>query len=144
MEIGFPSHFKVCSESRPNLKKGAGQKFHGTVSNLSSGSEIDKKKYVRLGIIDLGTNSVRFDVHVINKKHQARLLHREKLMIRLGQRVFLNGTLDSHAIQRAVQAFMSFRRTANILHTEKVLAFGTSALREAVDSDRLIEQIRTN
>ncbi len=44
---------------------------------------------MRVGIIDLGTNSVRFDVHSLAGK--GRLLHREKLMIRLGQGVFLKG-----------------------------------------------------
>lgn len=97
---------------------------------------------MRIGIIDLGTNSVRFDVHLIGQRGQVRLLHREKLMIRLGQGVFLDHKLDSAAIHRTVQAFTSFRRTANLLHAEKVIAFGTSALREATDADNLIQIIR--
>jgi exopolyphosphatase/guanosine-5'-triphosphate,3'-diphosphate pyrophosphatase len=97
---------------------------------------------MRLGIIDLGTNSVRFDVHSIGQKGQVHLLHREKLMIRLGQGVFLENKLDASAIHRTVQAFLSFRRTATLLHTEKVIAFGTSALREASDSDALVDLIR--
>ncbi len=97
---------------------------------------------MRLGIIDLGTNSVRFDVHSIGQKGQTRLLHREKLMIRLGQGVFLESRLDQSAIHRTVQAFNSFHRTAKLLHTEKIVAFATSALRDASDADQLIQIIR--
>ncbi len=97
---------------------------------------------MRIGIIDLGTNSVRFDVHSVDRNGKSRLLHREKLMIRLGQGVFLDGKLDLHAIHRTIQAFNSFHRTATLLQAEKVVASGTSALREAIDADNLISMIR--
>ena len=102
---------------------------------------------MRVAIIDLGTNSVRFDVHQIGQtggaKNQVRQLHREKLMVRLGQGVFLDGKLDKEAMRRTLQAFMSFDRTAKELHVNKVIAFATSALREASDGDKLLNLIRT-
>ncbi|NDG26284.1 MAG: exopolyphosphatase, partial [Proteobacteria bacterium] len=45
----------------------------------------------RIGIIDLGTNSVRFDVQKIGPGSQIRCLHREKQMVRLGEGVFVRG-----------------------------------------------------
>ena len=97
---------------------------------------------MRLAVIDLGTNSVRFDVHQIGPGNRIRQLHREKLMVRLGQGVFLEGKLDRDAIRRTVHAFQSFQRTALDLRAQKIVAFGTSALREATDSDKLLNQIR--
>ncbi len=97
---------------------------------------------MRIAIIDLGTNSVRFDVHQIGRGKRARPLHREKLMIRLGQGVFISGKLDREAVRRTLDAFVSFARTAAQFRAEKIIAFGTSALREASDGDRLLEQIR--
>lgn len=97
---------------------------------------------MRIGIIDLGTNSVRFDIHSVTSNSEAHLLHREKLMIRLGEGVFLDGKLDPHAIQRAVHAFMSFKNTAQRFQVEKIVAFATSALREAKDAEQLVEKIR--
>jgi exopolyphosphatase/guanosine-5'-triphosphate,3'-diphosphate pyrophosphatase len=64
-------------------------------------------------------------------------------MVRLGQNVFLDGKLDPAAIRRTLQAFTSFRQTALDLQTSKIVAFGTSALREAGDSDKLLNLIRT-
>jgi len=98
---------------------------------------------MRLAVIDLGTNSVRFDVHQIGPGSRIRQLHREKLMVRLGQGVFLEGKLDKDAIRRTVHAFQSFQRTSQDLHAQKIVAFGTSALREATDSDKLLNLIRT-
>ena len=97
---------------------------------------------MRLGVIDLGTNSVRFDVHQIGTDGELTRLHREKLMIRLGQGAFLSRKLDREAIGRTLDAFARFKRVATQLKTEKIIAFGTSALREVSDRDQLIELIR--
>jgi exopolyphosphatase/guanosine-5'-triphosphate,3'-diphosphate pyrophosphatase len=104
---------------------------------------LEKWKLRRLGIIDLGTNSVRFDVHEIHPRGGTQLLHREKLMVRLGERVFLTGRLHRNAVRRTLQAFSSFQHTASDLKVGKIVAFGTSALREAMDSEKLLKGIRS-
>jgi exopolyphosphatase/guanosine-5'-triphosphate,3'-diphosphate pyrophosphatase len=98
---------------------------------------------MRVGIIDLGTNSVRFDINQIGPGSRVRKLHREKLMVRLGQNVFLDGKLDPAAIRRTLQAFTSFQRTAEDLQVRRIVAFATSALREAGDSDKFLNLIRS-
>lgn len=97
---------------------------------------------MRVAIIDLGTNSVRYDVHQLGPGKQSRLLHREKLMVRLGQGVFLDGKLDLEAQRRTLQAFESFCQTSKRLGVDRTIAFGTSALREASDAARLLERIK--
>jgi exopolyphosphatase/guanosine-5'-triphosphate,3'-diphosphate pyrophosphatase len=97
---------------------------------------------MRLAVIDLGTNSVRFDVHELKPGQPVLTLHREKLMIRLGQGVFLNGTLDKSAMRRALHAFVAFKRTADSLRATKTIAFATSAMREASDRDRFAHIVR--
>lgn len=97
---------------------------------------------MRVAIIDLGTNSVRFDVHSL-EKGKAKLLYREKQMIRLGQGVFVKGRMDPAAIERAVAAFGHFERIAGAYGVRKIVAFGTSALREAQDSAALVEAVKS-
>lgn len=97
---------------------------------------------MKVAIIDLGTNSVRFDVHTLGEKSGPKLLHREKLMIRLGQGVFLKGRMDPSAMARGLQAFEHFRKLGEMFRVEKIVAFGTSALREAQDSQRFVEMVR--
>lgn len=98
---------------------------------------------MRVAIIDLGTNSVRFDVHSLAGTGKARLLHREKLMVRLGQGVFLKGRMDPSAVERTVEAMLHFQEIAEGLRVRRVVAFGTSALREATDSTALVETVRS-
>lgn len=109
-----------------------------------------------LGIIDLGTNSVRFDVYRLYKtapksistkkkpsqSKAAQLVHRDKLMIRMGQEVFSNGVLGEAASARCMDAFASFSRSVRALRVDKVVAFATSALREAKDGAALVRQIK--
>jgi exopolyphosphatase/guanosine-5'-triphosphate,3'-diphosphate pyrophosphatase len=97
---------------------------------------------VRIAVIDLGTNSVRFDVHDLRPTGQVRTLHREKLMIRLGQGVFVTGKLDPDAFRRATHCLERFHRFSEELHVSRVIALGTSALREARDAERFVSHIR--
>ncbi len=103
-----------------------------------------KWKSKRLAIIDLGTNSVRFDVVETQQRDKTRMLHREKLMVRLGENVFLSGKLDSRAARRTLQALSSFKRRANELKVDKIVAFATSALRDASDAEVFIHKVRRN
>lgn len=96
----------------------------------------------RLAVIDLGTNSVRFDVHELSSTGEPRLLHREKLMVRLGENLFTGGRLDRNAVRRTLQAMTCFSRTARELLASRTIAFGTSALREARDTREFLREIR--
>jgi exopolyphosphatase / guanosine-5'-triphosphate,3'-diphosphate pyrophosphatase len=97
---------------------------------------------MKVAIIDLGTNSVRFDVHSLGTRGPGKLLHREKLMIRLGQGVFLKGRMDPQAVERTILVFERFAKIASDLRVAKIVAFGTSALREAQDAPLLIDRVR--
>lgn len=99
---------------------------------------------MRLGIIDLGTNSVRFDIQELRPGKQVRPLHREKIMIRLGQGVFVNGQLSRDATVRTVHAFHTFKRICDELAVDRLIAIATSALREAGDSSRLVREIKSS
>jgi exopolyphosphatase/guanosine-5'-triphosphate,3'-diphosphate pyrophosphatase len=97
---------------------------------------------MRIGIIDLGTNSVRFDIYQINGKNGSyQRLYREKIMVRLGQEIFSNGTLNASATRRTLNAFIRFARISKHFQTQKTVAFATSALREAKRPDKLLAPI---
>lgn len=97
---------------------------------------------MRIAIIDLGTNSVRFDVQQLGPGRRVKCLHREKIMVRLGQGIFLSSKLDPDAIQRTLQAFHRFRRLSDQYRVSKTIAFGTSALREASDREGFLATIK--
>lgn len=96
---------------------------------------------MRLAIIDLGTNSVRYDVHQIGPGKLVKRLHREKIMVRLGTGIFMHGKLDRGAISRTLHAFKRFKHLSQHFRVKKTIAFGTSALREASDRDQFLSTI---
>ncbi|MBL0349278.1 MAG: hypothetical protein IPP68_02735 [Elusimicrobia bacterium] len=97
---------------------------------------------MRFALIDLGTNAVRFDVHDIGPDGLARRLHRERLAVRLGEGVFQRGRIGAAALRRTVAAFQSFHKTCRDLAVEKITAFGTSALRDASNSEFVLQTLR--
>ena len=101
---------------------------------------------MRLAIIDLGTNSIRFDIHEINTNRQGSLLHRrlyrEKAMVRLGQNLFLEGKLNPDSRRRTLESIESFRETMDALRVDKTVAFGTAAMRDASDGEQFLEEIK--
>ncbi len=62
-------------------------------------------------------------------------------MVRLGDGVYVRGNLDKEAVQRTIKAFVAFKQVADALGVQRIVAVGTSALREAKDSLDFIEQI---
>ena len=100
-----------------------------------------KNKVNRIGIIDLGTNSLRFDVYEFKGKKVVRT-HREKRMVRLGDGVFETGLIPAEGLQRCLLAFARIRQILNDLKVRHVVAFGTSALRSARNSKEFVEAIK--
>jgi len=94
----------------------------------------------RIAIIDLGTNSVRFDVYH-KTDFQVLRIHREKRMIRLGDRVFRTERITSPATARAIRTFKDFRKVVDRLGVTKIRAFGTSALRSAKNAKAFIAKV---
>lgn len=101
---------------------------------------------MRIAIIDLGTNSIRFDIHEVsaNRKGlpQHRRLYREKAMVRLGQDLFLHGKLSDESKRRTLEAVQSFKTTLEALSVDDTVAFGTAAVRDASDGEAFLDEIK--
>ncbi len=98
---------------------------------------------MRFGIIDLGTNSVRFDVYEVDDDGNYRRLYREKLMVRLGDGLFAGGKLKPDAVERSCAALKDFTQTAQKLGVARINAVATSALRDATDAAAFVQRVKT-
>ena len=63
-------------------------------------------------------------------------------MIRLGEDVFLKGRLNQHSAEICIAAFKEFKKSIAEFRVSRVVAFGTSALRDARDAEKLVARIR--
>lgn len=100
---------------------------------------------MRIAIIDLGTNSIRFDIQEVSENRRGSTLHRrlyrEKAMVRLGQDLFLNGKLSEDSKRRTLEAVGSFKSTLEALSVDRTLAFGTASIRDASDGETFLDEI---
>ena len=93
---------------------------------------------MRLGIVDIGTLSLRFDVYQTEPPYAvSQLVHRYRSMPRIGKA--LAGEAP-RATAPIVEEFQRVRAQADEQQIDKLLAVGTSALREAAGRE-LVDEI---
>lgn len=97
---------------------------------------------MRIGIIDLGTNSVRFDIHEWVKDGLLRCLYRKKVMVRLGQDVFKRSQLQPEAMKRTIEAIEDFCEVAERLRVVEIVGGATSAVRDAKNGRAFVQKLK--
>jgi exopolyphosphatase/guanosine-5'-triphosphate,3'-diphosphate pyrophosphatase len=96
---------------------------------------------VRVAAVDLGTNTTRLLVaDVVDGRLDAEL-HRETRITRLGEGVDTRRRLLPVPVARARNALSDYRRTAEALGAERVLAVATSAVRDADNGEAFLGEI---
>src|SRR6202035_4079911 len=96
---------------------------------------------MRLGAIDVGSNSVHMIVADVGRDGHLEVLDRVKEMVRLGRRSFTTGRLTEESMDLAVRALINFRRLLQARRIHKVHAVATSAVREARNRAAFIRRI---
>ncbi len=96
---------------------------------------------MRVGIIDLGTNTFNILIANIEKGKQFEVLLNTKSAVMLGQEGLNNGFISDKAFTRAYGVLRDFSQLIAEFKCEKVVAYGTSAIREASNSDVFIKKI---
>ncbi len=95
-----------------------------------------------VGLVDLGTNSVRLLVVRINANRSYTILNQHKVMVRLGEGEFVKQRLRPEAMERTILVLRRFADMARNLGAEEIYAVATSATRDAENRDSFIERVR--
>ena len=98
---------------------------------------------VRIGALDLGTNSFHLLVADARPDGGIAPVVREKEMLRLGDAVSRDGVIPPAAADRAVATARHFRLLAEAAGATEVQACATSAIRLAANGDALVDRIET-
>jgi exopolyphosphatase/guanosine-5'-triphosphate,3'-diphosphate pyrophosphatase len=85
-----------------------------------------------IGVIDIGSNSVRLVVYEGAVRSPTPIFN-EKVLCGLGRTVATTGQLGSEAIDRAIQALRRFHAVTRILKVKNLRPFATAAVRDARD-----------
>ena len=95
---------------------------------------------MRKAIIDLGTNTFNLLIADITGK-SIQVLHSEKEGVALGLGGINENIISQDAFQRGIKAIKYFKKICFALKVESILAFGTSALRNAENSHEFVQAV---
>lgn len=94
----------------------------------------------RVAIIDMGTNT--FHLLVAEKKgQQFNILFQDRIATKIGAGGINGGYITAEGQERALHALILFKNKAIELGVQKIIAFGTSALRNANNGQEIINSI---
>lgn len=101
---------------------------------------IGEKKMRKVGVIDIGTNSMRM---LISQIEENSIIKSYKTIqtTRLGQGIN-EGKITPSAMERNLKALKLFKEQAEEEKIEEILVFGTSALRDASNSKDFIQRVK--
>jgi len=93
-----------------------------------------------IAAIDVGTNTIRL---LIGRISQGRLVRikTDRDVTRLGKGLHLTGHLDIINTELSISTLVKFKDICEQYGVARIIAVGTSALREAVDSNRFLRMV---
>jgi exopolyphosphatase/guanosine-5'-triphosphate,3'-diphosphate pyrophosphatase len=94
----------------------------------------------RLASIDIGTNTILLLIAEVEEGALKPLLEKETI-VRLGEGVQKNGILLEEAMERGSQTLDQYLKECQKMGVQRIFAAGTSALREARNSDHFLERV---
>ena len=97
---------------------------------------------MRLGVLDIGSNTVHLLVVDAHRGGQPLPAASERVPLRLLELVDDEGKLAGRGEQALIRCVADLRRLADTLGVVDLVAFATSAVREAVDGDEVIARVR--
>jgi len=100
-----------------------------------------KGKKMRIASIDIGTNTILLLIAEIEGEKLEPLFEVETI-VRLGEGVHKNGILLKEAMNRGLQTLTQYLERCQAMEAQKIFAAGTSALREAKNSDDFLRMIK--
>jgi len=95
----------------------------------------------KIAIIDMGTNTFHLLIAEADKKGY-HITHRDRLAVKIGKDGINHGFITEEGIQRALLAMQSFKNTLDQQGVTRIYAFGTSALRNARNSQEVVNRIK--
>ncbi len=98
-------------------------------------------EFRRLGVLDIGSNSVRFVIYELFGASFGPV-YNEKVLAGLGRDLSTTGCLSERGKQEALAALIRFKTIADAQALDKILIGATAALRIAKDAPQFIKDVR--
>jgi exopolyphosphatase/guanosine-5'-triphosphate,3'-diphosphate pyrophosphatase len=96
---------------------------------------------MRLGVLDVGSNTVHLLVVDAHRGAQPLPQHSDKSELRLAEHIDKQGNLIDKGADALLRAVANARKQASELKCDDMLAFATSAVRDANNSDEVLRRV---
>jgi len=97
----------------------------------------------KIGIIDIGSNSIRLIIVQINKDNSFSIIDEIKESVRLGKDMTTKGELNPSRIDSAIYTLSFFKRLCIIQNTTEILAVATEAIRKASNQKEFLDLVKS-
>ncbi|MEY9840754.1 Ppx/GppA family phosphatase [Streptacidiphilus sp. EB103A] len=97
---------------------------------------------MRLGVLDVGSNTVHFLVVDAHPGAAPLPAYSHKIELRLAELLDADGAIGELGVERLVEMVASSMRVAEDKGVEEVLPFATSAVREAVNGEEVLKRVQ--
>ena len=94
-----------------------------------------------LAAIDVGSNAMRLAIGNVDGDRRLTPVETIRESVRLGQDAFTQGIISEETIEGATEAFVRFRGAIDRYGAKWTKAVATSALREALNRDMVLDRI---
>ncbi|MEP2026331.1 MAG: exopolyphosphatase [Reichenbachiella sp.] len=95
---------------------------------------------MRVGIIDIGTNT--FHLLIADRARNMKILHKEKVAVRLGKGGISNNIIQSDAMNRAFDTLADFTQKMKNEVVDEIIVTATSAVRNASNQKEFIALVK--
>jgi exopolyphosphatase/guanosine-5'-triphosphate,3'-diphosphate pyrophosphatase len=96
---------------------------------------------MRLGVLDVGSNTVHLLVVDAHRGAEPTPQHSDKHELRLAENIDKHGDLGGRGSDALVRAVAEARKQAASMDCDELLAFATSAVRDARNSDKVLRRV---
>lgn len=97
-----------------------------------------------IGVIDLGSNSLRLLLVRVHADGSTTVLNRVKHMVRLGEGCFAHKRLQDEAMTRTMAALRDLAQMCAAYQTSEIAAIATAAVRDADNGAEFILRVKEN
>ncbi len=95
-----------------------------------------------IGIIDMGSNSMRLVVVEIEKARSYKIMEETKEYVRLGMNMSNKGELHPQRMQKAIDTLAYFKNIALAWEVEELIIVATEAVRRASNQQEFLERVK--
>lgn len=103
-----------------------------------------ESRHKRVGIVDIGSNSIRLAIYEVTSQGHYRLINENKESARLSGKISNEGVMMHKDILTIVPVLQEFKDICTVYNCDNIVVIATAAIRNAVNADEIVSTLYTH